>query len=84
MLIDTLGLGYFAGKISKHNVDYVRGSLLILVLIIGILTSSLLLSSLMIRIVFAVTLLVVYSVLALKQLRRDNVFTWLASSLKRT
>lgn len=82
VVIDTLGLGYFAGKISKHNVDYVRGSLLILVLIIGILTSSLLLSSLMIRIVFALTLLVVYMGLALKQLRRDNVFTWLASSLK--
>jgi hypothetical protein len=81
--IDTFGLVFFVGKINQNNLHATKQALMIMILIIAILMISLLLDSLTVRVIFASLFLLIYIGLALKQLRRDNVFVWLAITLKR-
>jgi O-antigen/teichoic acid export membrane protein len=81
--IDTFGLVFFVGKINQHNLHATKEALMIMVLIIAILMIPFLLDSLTVRAIFASFFFLIYLGLALKQLRRDNVFVWLTNTLKR-
>jgi O-antigen/teichoic acid export membrane protein len=81
--IDTFGLVFFVGKINQYNLHATKEALMMMVLIIAILMISFLLDSLTVRVIFASFFFLIYVGLALKQLRRDNVFVWLTNTLKR-
>ena len=84
VVVDAFGLIYFSRKISQHNFLAIKSSLKLLAIVIAILLCSIFLESLLIRVIFAFAFIVIYIALAFNQLRRDNVFGWVASSLKRT
>jgi len=78
-LVDAIGLVYFAGKINSHNLSATRYSLMMVMLAIVVLLISSLFNTLAVRVgVFAIVLFI-YGILAVKQLRRDNVFSWALS-----
>lgn len=82
VLIDTLGLIFFAWKINTQNLQLSKHSLLLMLLSIIVLLGSLLIHSAGARYLTVFISLLVYSVMTFRQLRRDDIFSWLISHIK--
>lgn len=83
-LVDAIGLVFFAAKINSHNLSATKYSLMMVVLATGILIISILLNTLTIRVITLAIVFFIYAVLAIRQLRRDDVFSWVLGHFRRS
>lgn len=82
-VIDMLGLLFFANKISPHNWHEVRLSVTLLLMATIILTASIFILPLTLRLMVTAAALAIYGILTIQQLRHDQVLAWLRTYLKR-
>lgn len=82
ILIDTLGLIVFVGKINTQNIQSSKYSLLLMFVCVTVLLGSLLIKSTVIRLLTVFLCLIFYGLLTFRQLRRDNIFSWLLSHFR--
>lgn len=83
VLMDMIGLTYFASRISPHNFSESKQSLLLLFIATVTLLGATLLPSFFVRGIIVLIALLVYTTLAVKQLRQDHMLHGLSFYFKK-
>ena len=83
VLLDMIELTYFASKISIYNFGESKQSLLLLFIATLTLLGAALLTNFYVRVIMVMLGLLLYTILAVKQLRQDHMLNWLTDYFKK-